>query len=195
MGRPASLRTSRWRRRMPTHAACGSWTGPTKFTEIRSGGWSCASTRRVSQPPTDSAEDVIRAMRSLEQSYLVGVEGVSEVWLVRHADVYDGLDDVHDPPLSPRGREQAGRLAQRMRALPVAAVYASPARRAQETARQLADDVRLDSRIGEASARFTGGRLAVEERAIDIVAPMRGAGRDARGAPSGAPGVAIGPGG
>src|SRR5438876_836997 len=95
------------------------------------------------------------------------------VWLVRHAHVYDGLDDVHAPPLSPRGREQAGRLAQRMRALPVAAVYASPARRAQETARHLADDVRLDSRIGEASARFTGGRLAVQEPAIDIVARMR----------------------
>src|SRR5207248_3152965 len=147
---------SRWRRRMPTRAACGSWTGPTKFTEIRSGGWSCASTRRVSQPPTDSAEDVIRAMRSLEQSYLVGVEGVSEVWLVRHADVYDGLDDVHDPPLSPRGREQAGRLAQRMRALPVAAVYASPARRAQETARHLAAVLRLAPGTLRPYPSFTG---------------------------------------
>src|SRR5438270_2300190 len=176
MGRPASLRTSRWRRRMPTHAACGSWTGPTKFTEIRSGGWSCASTRRASQPPTDSAEDVIRAMRSLEQSYLVGVKGVTEVWLVRHADVYDGLDDVHDPPLSPRGREQASSLAVRLRSLPVAAVFSSPARRAQETARHLTDDVHLDARIGEASASFTGGRLAVEERAIEIVARVRAAG-------------------
>src|SRR5207248_7935324 len=186
MGRPASLRTFRWRRRMPTRAACGSWTGPTKFTEIRSGGWSCASTRRVSQPPTDSAEDVIRAMRSLEQSYLVGVEGVSEVWLVRHADVYDGLDDVHDPPLSPRGREQAGRLAQRMRALPVAAVYASPARRAQETARHLADDVRLDSRIGEASARFTGGRPGRDDRPRDRdpQLPGRRAAPRARDAPA-----------
>ena len=118
-------------------------------------------------------------MRSLEHAYLLGVEGVSEVWLVRHADVYDGLDDVHDPPLSPRGREQAGRLAQRMRALPVAAVYASPARRAQETARHLADDVRLDSRIGEASARFTGGRLAVQEPATEIAARMRAAVDDA----------------
>src|SRR2546422_504270 len=96
MGRPASLRTSRWRRRMPTRAACGSWTGPTKFTEIRSGGWSCANTRCVSQPPTDSA-----------------------------------------------------------------------------------DDVRLDSRIGEASARFTGGRLAVQEAAIEIAARMRAAVDDA----------------
>ena len=118
-------------------------------------------------------------MRSLEQSYLLGVEGVTEIWLVRHADVYDGLADVHDPPLSARGREQSKRLAQRVHSLPVAAVYASPARRAQETARHLTDDVRLDARIGEASARFTGGRLAVEEPATAIAARMRAAVDDA----------------
>jgi probable phosphoglycerate mutase len=118
-------------------------------------------------------------MRSLEHAYLLGVEGVTEVWLVRHADVYDALADVQDPPLSARGREEARRLAQRVRRLPVAAVYASPARRAQETARHLTDDVRLDARLGEASARFTGGRLAVQERAIDIVARMRAAVDDA----------------
>jgi probable phosphoglycerate mutase len=118
-------------------------------------------------------------MRSLEQAYLLGVEGVTEVWLVRHADVYDGLTDVHDPPLSARGREQARRLAQRVRSLPVAAVYASPARRAQETALELTDDVRLDASLGEATARFTGGRLTVEERPSDIVARMRAALDDA----------------
>ena len=118
-------------------------------------------------------------MHSLEHSYLLGIEGVTELWLVRHADVYDGLDDVHDPPLSARGREQATRLAQRIRRLPMAAVYASPARRAQETARALTDDLRLDARLGEAAARFTGGRLAVEEPALDIVARMRAAVDDA----------------
>jgi len=112
-------------------------------------------------------------MRSLEHQYLLGLEGVTEVWLVRHADVYDGLADVHDPPLSARGREQATRLAQRVRRLPVAAVYASPARRAQETARLLSDEVRLDAGLGEATARFTGGRLVVEEPAPGIVQRMR----------------------
>jgi len=118
-------------------------------------------------------------MRSLEHSYLLGVEGVTEIWLVRHADVYDGLDDVRDPPLSPRGREQARRVAQRVRLLPVAAVYASPARRAQETARLLSDEVRLDSRLGEAAARFTGGRLTVDERPESVVDRMRRAVDDA----------------
>jgi 2,3-bisphosphoglycerate-dependent phosphoglycerate mutase len=133
----------------------------------------------VSQPLADSAEDVVHAMRSLERQYLLGVEGVTEVWLVRHADVYDGLAEVHDPPLSARGRDEAARLAQRLRRLPVAAVYASPARRAQQTARELTDEIRLDARLGEASAKFTGGRLAVEERVPDIVARMRAAVDDA----------------
>jgi broad specificity phosphatase PhoE len=112
-------------------------------------------------------------MRSLEHQYLLGVDGVTEVWLVRHADVYDGLADVHNPPLSTRGRDEAARLAERVRRLPVAAVYASPARRAQETARLLSDEVRLDAGLGEATARFTGGRLLVEEPAPDIVQRMR----------------------
>jgi probable phosphoglycerate mutase len=112
-------------------------------------------------------------MRSLERQYLLGVEGVTEVWLVRHADVYDGLAEVHDPPLSARGRDEAARLAQRVRRLPVAAVYSSPARRAQETARLLSDEMRLDARIGEAAAKFTGGRLTVDERPEVVVERMR----------------------
>lgn len=114
-------------------------------------------------------------MRSLEQSYLLGVEGVTEIWLVRHADVYDGLQAVDDPPLSPLGREQARRLAERVRRLPVAAVYAGPARRAQETARELSDDVLLEPRLGEALARFSGGRLAVDESPSTVIERMRAA--------------------
>jgi len=146
----------------------------------------------VSRPPADSAEEVIGAMRSLEHAYLLGVEAVTEVWLVRHADVYDGLADVHDPPLSARGRDQAKRLARRVRSLPVAAVYASPARRAQETARLLSDEVRLDSRLGEAAARFTGGRLTVDERAEVVAERMRRAVDDAVAAHPGARVVMIG---
>lgn len=114
-------------------------------------------------------------MRSLEQSYLLGVENVTEVWLVRHADVYDGLEAVGDPPLSPLGREQARRLAERVRRLPVAAVYASPARRAQETARALAQEIRLEPGLGEAMARFSGGKLSVEESRSAIIERMRAA--------------------
>lgn len=122
---------------------------------------------------TDSAADVTRAMQSLERAYLIGVDGVTEVWLVRHADVYEALDDVHDPALSPRGREQAKRLAARVRRVGVTAVYASPHRRALETARALAEDVRIDPRLAEARAQFTGGRLAVQEPSETLVERMR----------------------
>jgi len=123
----------------------------------------------------DSAGDVARAMRSLERAYLIGVDGVTEVWLVRHADVYEGLQDVDDPTLSPRGREQAKRLAERVRLVGVTAVYSSSHRRALETARDLAQDVRIDPRLTEARARFIGGRLGVEEPADSIVERMRAA--------------------
>jgi len=129
-----------------------------------------------------SVPDVVRAMRSLERSYLLGVEGVTEIWLVRHADVYDALVDVEDPPLSPRGREQARRLAERIRRVEVAAIYAGPARRAQETARVLGDAVRTDPRLAEAAATFTAGRLRIEEGAQAVIERMRDAVDDAAAA-------------
>jgi probable phosphoglycerate mutase len=76
------------------------------------------------------------AMRSLEAAFLIGVEGVTEVWLVRHADCYEGMSEGADPPLSPLGRQQAELLAKRVRRLNVAAIYSSPYRRALETARR-----------------------------------------------------------
>ena len=112
-------------------------------------------------------------MRSLEHSYLLGVDGVTEIWLVRHADVYDELDDVDDPPLSKRGQEQARRLAKRLEPLQFAAVYASPLRRAQETARPLNRPIQLDARLAEAPASFHGGRLEILESPDEIIARMR----------------------
>jgi broad specificity phosphatase PhoE len=100
------------------------------------------------------------ALRRLHERFLVDVEGVTEVWLVRHGDAYGELvsgddpagnpgadgeffgespqgDDVPtriDPPLSPRGREQAKRLGQRLAASGLSAVWSSGLLRAQETA-------------------------------------------------------------
>ena len=61
------------------------------------------------------AEQMTQAMRSLEAAFLIGVEGATEIWLVRHADCYEGMADGGDPPLSPLGRQQAERLAERVR--------------------------------------------------------------------------------
>jgi broad specificity phosphatase PhoE len=67
---------------------------------------------------------------------------LTRIYLIRHGatiltaeDRFAGATNV---PLSDEGRAQAGRLAQRLKGLPVAAVYASPLDRTMETARILA---------------------------------------------------------
>jgi len=98
---------------------------------------------------TPGAERMTEAMRSLEAAFLIGVDGVTEIWLVRHADCYQDMSDGADPALSVLGRRQAELLAERMRELKPAAVYSSPYRRALETARAITDDVRVDERLIE----------------------------------------------
>jgi probable phosphoglycerate mutase len=98
---------------------------------------------------TAGSEQLTRAMRSLEALFLIGVKGVTEIWLVRHADCYRDMVEVDDPPLSTLGRDQAQRLAARVRRADPVAVYSSPYRRAMETARAITDDVRIDQRLIE----------------------------------------------
>jgi broad specificity phosphatase PhoE len=98
---------------------------------------------------TPGAERMTDAMRSLEAAFLIGVDGVTEIWLVRHADCYQDMSDGANPALSLLGRRQAELLAKRLRELKPAAVYSSPYRRALETARAITDDVRVDERLIE----------------------------------------------
>jgi broad specificity phosphatase PhoE len=96
------------------------------------------------------AERMTRAMRALEAAYLIDVPDVTHIWLVRHGDCYEGMADGDtDPPLSALGSSQATRLAARVREHHPAAVYASPARRALETAHTITRDVRVDKRLLE----------------------------------------------
>jgi broad specificity phosphatase PhoE len=75
--------------------------------------------------------------------------------LVRHGHVVDNDAGGHarlcgwaDPPLSPLGRWQARQLAERLRAEPViAALYASPLRRAKQTAGAVAGALGLRPRL------------------------------------------------
>jgi broad specificity phosphatase PhoE len=115
----------------------------------------------------------------VEERFLVGVPGVTEVWLIRHAECYDGLKDDADPPLSERGREQARRLAERLRALPVAGVYASPLLRAQETARELAPAFGTDARLVEAAGVREDGRFRPLEPFQEVADRMAAAVDDA----------------
>jgi probable phosphoglycerate mutase len=120
------------------------------------------------------SEQLTRAMQALEAAFLIGVEGVTEVWLVRHADCYQDLVDAADPPLSVLGRDQATRLAERVRRMQPVAVYSSPYRRAIETAKAISDDVRVDNRLIEMALDVNeDGSLDFRELPSGVVERMR----------------------
>jgi probable phosphoglycerate mutase len=114
------------------------------------------------------SEQLTQAMRALEAAFLIGVEGVTEVWLVRHADCYQDLVDTADPPLSALGRDQATRLAERVRRMQPTAVYSSPYRRAMETAEAISDDVDVDHRLIEMALEVS------EDGSLDLLEPPSG---------------------
>jgi probable phosphoglycerate mutase len=115
-------------------------------------------------------------MRALEAAFLIGVEGVTEVWLIRHADCYQDLIDTADPPLSTLGRDQAARLSERVRRAQPAAVYSSPYRRAIDTAKAISDDVRVDERLVEMALDVNeDGSLDLREPPSGVVERMRAA--------------------
>ena len=118
-------------------------------------------------------------MRSLRQAYLIGVDGVTEIWLVRHADAYDGVEVVSDPPLSRLGQQQAARLAERLKWVEVRAVYASPLRRAQQTAAALSRQVTTDDRLTEVRAAYPDGKIELQESPDAVIQRMGGALDDA----------------
>ena len=135
---------------------------PTRFTATRSVDSSLAST-----------EDITQAMRSLRHAYLIDVEGVTEIWLVRHADVYDGLEDVPDPPLSRLGVDQAARLARRLQPLEIRAVYSSPHQRALQTAEALSDRIAIEPRLAEARASYAAGQVQIQESPLAVIQRMQ----------------------
>ncbi|GLY64047.1 histidine phosphatase family protein [Amycolatopsis taiwanensis] len=72
-----------------------------------------------------------------------------KLYLIRHAESEANVRRVLDtalpgPPLTERGRQQAQALADRLRDEPLAAVYASYATRAQQTAEPLAEAFALE---------------------------------------------------
>jgi broad specificity phosphatase PhoE len=120
------------------------------------------------------AERMTQAMRSLEAAFLIGVEGVTEIWLVRHGDCYEDMPEGTDPPLSRLGRTQAERLAKRVRRFGVAAVYSSPYRRAVETAQIIGEEVHEDPRLVEIELELgEAGDLQFKESAASVVERMR----------------------
>jgi probable phosphoglycerate mutase len=112
-------------------------------------------------------------MQSLEAAFLIGVEGVTEIWLVRHADCYFEMRDTTDPPLSSLGRDQAARLAKRLERTTHAAVYSSPYQRAIETAKAIGYDVRVEDRLVEMALEVNDdGSLDFREPPLHAVKRM-----------------------
>ena len=130
-----------------------------------------------------SPEAMASAMRSIEAAFLVDGHGAtlaeaSEVWLVRHGDCYDGIMG-EDPPLSPQGRVQVRRLAERLRRLNFDAVYSSPLRRGLETARAIRPDVHVDERLVEVHTELEDGHVHPAEAPDRVLSRMREAVDDA----------------
>jgi broad specificity phosphatase PhoE len=106
-------------------------------------------------------------IEELHARNLIDVEGVVEVWLIRHADAYAGLEALSDgrvdPPLSSLGREQARLLAGRLAPIRFDAVWASDLRRSRETAEEIirgrALSVAVDSRLREVRTHWDEGRI------------------------------------
>ncbi|MDB5040020.1 MAG: histidine phosphatase family protein [Candidatus Eremiobacteraeota bacterium] len=101
--------------------------------------------------------------------------GAAELYVVRHADAVPAsdnafkiYDDYEAHPLSERGRAQAAAVAERLAELNLGAVYASPVRRARETAEAIAAaaglEVREEPDVTEITIGSTDDSMPLRER-------------------------------
>ncbi|MBE0609609.1 MAG: histidine phosphatase family protein [Dehalococcoidia bacterium] len=88
-----------------------------------------------------------------DRAFLTGVEGVTELILVRHGEQYIAdartgpVGESIDPPLSERGLQQAKVVGERLSVDRIDKVYASPLRRALETGREIARHHRMEPEV------------------------------------------------
>ena len=99
---------------------------------------------------------------------MAGQRLITRVSLVRHGESEAAAEDrfagAIDVPLSERGREQAGKLAQRLAAEPIAAVYSSPLGRTIETARIIAGPHALEVQKSAELREISHGRWEGKRR-------------------------------
>jgi probable phosphoglycerate mutase len=90
--------------------------------------------------------------QSVAPARFVAPGGATQLLLVRHGESAPVVGDradrpgsgPADPPLSPRGREEAARVGARLAGEPIAAIYVSSLRRTVETAGPLSAALRLE---------------------------------------------------
>ncbi|HKA51365.1 MAG TPA: histidine phosphatase family protein [Candidatus Dormibacteraeota bacterium] len=117
--------------------------------------------------PDDSrTAGFLKMIEELNARHLIGVDGVREIWLIRHADAYAGMQVLArgriDTELSELGRQQAERLAARLASVPLHAVWSSDLLRARQTAEAIVSGrdlaVRVDHRLTEVRTHWDDGR-------------------------------------
>lgn len=124
-----------------------------------------------------------------DQAFLMGIEGVTEVLLIRHAqqdaDFYGPVGDLIDPPLSEHGLAQAALLGKALSTVHLDEIFVSPLKRAYQTAEaiqkhhknielQVNEDLRevgiFQDMPGDKTAEEFAGRdllLAVRQRMLN----------------------------
>jgi probable phosphoglycerate mutase len=128
----------------------------------------------LAEQPRPQSSIFLDALDRLHERFLIGVDGVTEIWLVRHGDAYAELVSIEDaagsearggipvdPALSGKGRREAAQLAQRMVATGVDGIWSSQLLRAQETAgftaTALGLPVQVDDRLREVKTQWDNG--------------------------------------
>ena len=93
--------------------------------------------------------------KEYRQAKFQAPEGATEILLVRHGesrpatldDPFPLVDGHGDPELAPQGREQAIAVGNRLRHLPISAVYVTSLRRTHETAAPLCQHLGMTHRV------------------------------------------------
>jgi len=110
-----------------------------------------------SEKATDDAQQVPQSARSarvpgvFDQAFLTDVEGVTEIFFVRHGqpDVnFEGVvGDSIDPPLTEHGRMQARLTGEALSTLEFHAIFSSPLKRATQTASLVGNEMGHDGKL------------------------------------------------
>ena len=93
--------------------------------------------------------------KEYRQTKFQAPEGATEILLVRHGESraatpdnpFPLVDGHGDPELAPQGRDQAIAVGERLKHLPISAVYVTSLRRTHETAAPLCAHLGMDHRI------------------------------------------------
>lgn len=102
----------------------------------------------------------------LQDPFLLNRHQATELYLIRHGDAIPGADEIipsgiyDDLPLSKEGREQAQKVAERLKRVHFDAVYSSPLVRCRQTATPLLEHLQLTPTIVEGLKEIHSSDLA-----------------------------------